>query len=101
MADLQVNDQVLADSELRLSRLRAEFRHLDDQRDGLHASWGSGAVADAMDGFFDNWVRYRKKLITSIEAVGTLVVETRTTFRRVDEQLARGRSPHDHAAGVG
>lgn len=101
MADLQVNDQVLAESERRLSRLRSEFRHLDDQRDHLHALWGSAAFADAMDDFFDNWVRYRRKLITGIEAVGTLVSETRSTFREVDERLAHGGRAHGSAAGAG
>jgi hypothetical protein len=101
MADLQVDDHVLAESELRLARLHSEFRHLDDQRDHLHALWGAGAFADAMDDFFDNWVRYRKKLISGIEAVGTLVSETRSTFREVDERLARGGRAHGTAAGAG
>ncbi len=97
MADLRVNDQVLADSELRLSRLHRELGHLDDERDGLQASWGASVVADAMDGFFDNWSHYRGKLLTGMEAVGTLVSQTRATFGAVDERLAR----HGGAAGVG
>ncbi len=89
MADLRVDDRVLADCELRLSRLYRELQHLDDERDDLRAMWGSGAVTDAMDEFFDNWTRYRGKLLTGMETVGTLVSQTRTTFRRVDERLAR------------
>ncbi|MEU6174433.1 hypothetical protein ABZ832_21240 [Streptantibioticus parmotrematis] len=90
MADLQVDDRVLADSERRLSRLHGEFARLDGQRDALHAELGDSAMADAMDEFFDDWSHYRKKLLSSIESVGTLVSHTRSTFRRVDERLASG-----------
>ncbi|PWI45902.1 hypothetical protein [Streptomyces sp. ICBB 8177] len=90
MADLQVDDRVLADSERRLSRLHGEFARLGGQRDSLHAELGAPAMAGAMDEFFDNWSHYRKKLLGSIESVGTLVSQTRSTFRRVDERLASG-----------
>lgn len=89
MADLQVNEQVLADSERRLSRLHRELRHLGGRRDALRTAWGAEEVADAMDDFCDNWTRYRGKLLAGMEAVGTLVDRTRTTFREADERLAR------------
>jgi uncharacterized protein YukE len=88
MADLRVDDRVLADCEVRLGRLHREFRHLDSRRDHLRTAWGAGAVADAMDDFFDNWTHYRRTLLTRMETVGRQVAVTRTTFRRTDEHLA-------------
>ncbi|MDI5965069.1 hypothetical protein [Streptantibioticus silvisoli] len=92
MADLRVDDGLLADCELRLSRLHREFRDLDARRVDLAGLLGSREVADAMDGFFDNWTHYRAKLLTALETVGTQVAQTRTTFRHVDERLAG--APH-------
>ena len=88
MADLRVDDRVLAACELRLSRLHREFRHLDSRRDHLRDVWGAAAVADAMDGFFDNWTHYRGALLARMETVGEQVARTRTTFRHADERLA-------------
>jgi hypothetical protein len=93
MADLRVDDRVLADCELRLGRLHREFRYLDARRDHLHGVWGAGQVADAMDDFYDNWTHYRRRLITRIEAVGRQVATVRTTFHDVDRRLAGAGHP--------
>ncbi|MFC4033638.1 WXG100 family type VII secretion target [Streptomyces polygonati] len=89
MSDLQVTDEVLSDAERLLGRLYGEFRTISARRDELHDVWGSGAVADAMDAFVDNWSRYRKKLLTRIDSVGELVGSARETFRQTDQRLAR------------
>lgn len=91
MADLRVDDGLLADCEVRLSRLHREFRHLDARRDGLHDLLGARPVADAMDDFYDNWSHYRRKLLDALLTVGEQVAQTRTTFRQVDERLAGAR----------
>lgn len=88
MADLRVDDTVLAGCEARLSRLQREFRHLDRRRDDLRAAWGSGAVAGAVDEFVDNWAHFRARLLDGIETVGTLVADARAVFDRTDGRLA-------------
>lgn len=99
MADLQVDDQVLADSERRLNRLHTVFGHLDDQKDDLHAIWGAPAVTAAIGGFFDNWSHYRKKLLTTIEAVGGMVTDARKVFHEADGKLAKGLTGQGHTHG--
>lgn len=89
MTDLMVTDDVLADAERLLTRLHSEFGGIGHHRDELRHVWGSGDVADAMDAFVDNWSWYRKKLLSSIEAVGGLVGSARETFRETDRHLAR------------
>ena len=98
MSDLIVNDEVLADSEHRLTRLHAEFQHLDDQKKELYGLWGSGDIADAMNDFFDNWSYKRKKLLSSIEDVGGMVTDTRKAFRDTDDKLAKAEH---HGGGQG
>lgn len=89
MADLQVDDRILADCEHRLSRLHRELRHLDALRDQLRTAWGADAVTGAMGDFFDNWSRYRGKLLDAMESTGTLATRARRTFHEADERLAR------------
>jgi hypothetical protein len=101
MADLQVNDGVLAESERRLTRLHSEFSHLDDEKDDLGPIWGAPAVEKAMGGFFDNWSHYRKKLLTTIESVGTMVTDTRKVFRETDAKLAKSVAGHGRAHNGG
>lgn len=101
MADLQVNDEVLADSERRLNRLHSEFNHLDDQKGDLELIWGAPVVEAAMGNFFDNWSHYRKKLLTTIEAVGGMVTDTRKVFREADGKLAKNLTGHCHTRNDG
>lgn len=101
MSDLQVNDEVLADSERRLNRLHTEFSHLDGEKSQLDSIWGAPAVKGSMDGFFDNWTHYRKKLLTTIEAVGGMVTDTRKVFREADGKLAKSLTDHGHTHGGG
>ena len=89
MTDLMVTDDVLADAERLLARLHSEFGGIGQHRDELRHVWGSDDVAGAMDAFVDNWSWYRKKLLSSIEAVGGLVSSARETFRETDRHLAR------------
>ncbi len=98
MPDLQVNDDVLADSERRLGKLKSEFDSLDHQKEDLQGVWGSGDIAGAMDEFFDNWSHYRKKLLASIEDVGGMVSTTRKTFTKADDKLAESSADHSGAA---
>jgi hypothetical protein len=98
MPDLQVNDDVLADSERRLGKLKSEFENLEHQKDDLHGVWGSGEITDAMGEFFDNWSHYRKKLLSSIEDVGGMVTTTRKTFANTDNKLAQSTADHSSAA---
>ncbi len=99
MADLEVNDGVLADSERRLGRLHSEFSNLDGEKDYLTDVWGAEAVKGSMDGFYDNWSHYRKKLLSTIEAVGAMVTDTRKVFREADRKLARTLTDHGHTSG--
>jgi hypothetical protein len=89
MTDLRVTDHVLGDAERQLVKLHAEFGGISAHRDGLRPVWGSAEIAGAMDAFVDNWVWYRKKLLSGIESVGGLVASARETFRETDHHLAK------------
>ncbi|MCZ4118596.1 hypothetical protein [Streptomyces sp. H39-S7] len=89
--DLTVKDDLLAETEGRLDRLRREFDegNISGRRDDLRHIWGSGAVADAMGDFVNNWDHYRKKLNSGIQSVGEMVSSTRETFKATDENLQK------------
>lgn len=89
MTDLRVTDHLLADTERQLAKLHAEFRGIAAHRGELRSALGADPVADAMDGFVDNWAWYRGKLLASIESVGGLAGSARETFRATDERLAK------------
>lgn len=54
-----------------------------------------------MGGFFDNWSHYRQKLLTTVEAVGGMVTDTRKVFREADDKLAKNLTRHGHTHGGG
>lgn len=49
-----------------------------------------------MGGLFDNRSHYRKKLLTTIEAVGGMGTDTRKVFREADGKLAKSLTRHGH-----
>ncbi|MFJ3497646.1 WXG100 family type VII secretion target [Streptomyces sp. NPDC086091] len=87
--DLTVDYAFLSDSERRLGELRKTFKDIENRRDDMRGHWGSGAVADAMDDFVDNWDDYRTRLIEGIESVGKQVAGTKKAFRELDHELSK------------
>jgi uncharacterized protein YukE len=87
--DLTVDFDFLAESERRLSQLKTTFKDIENRRDDMREHWGSGAIAEAMGDFVDNWDDYRTKLIEGIESVGKLVAGTKKAFKDLDDDLSK------------
>lgn len=87
--DLTVDFEFLAESERKLGQLKKEFEDLENRRDDMRRHWGSGAIADAMDEFVDNWDDYRTKLVQGITSVGELVAGTKKAFEDLEKQLSK------------
>jgi uncharacterized protein YukE len=88
-SDLTVDYGFLADSERKLSQLKKTFEGIENRRDDMHRHWGSGAIAEAMGDFVDNWDDYRTKLIEGLDSVGNLVAGTKKAFEDLDKQLSK------------
>ncbi|MFE1286923.1 hypothetical protein [Streptomyces sp. NPDC058751] len=87
--DLTVDYDFLADSERMLGQLKRTFKDIENRRDDMRRHWGSGAIADAMGDFVDNWDDYRTKLIEGIESVGQQVAGTKKAFEELDHKLSK------------
>ena len=87
--DLTVDYEFLSDSERKLGQLQRTFKDIENRRDDMRQHWGSGAIADAMGDFVDNWDDYRTKLIEGIESVGKLVAGTKKAFEQLDDDLSK------------
>jgi hypothetical protein len=88
MADLKVDYQLLDSIERNLSSLVSEFQNIEVQEGSYDSAMGSGDIVGAMGNFAGNWDYHRKKLVSSMEALGTMVSETRQSFQKTDCQLA-------------
>ncbi|MFE9686016.1 hypothetical protein [Streptomyces sp. NPDC006285] len=87
--DLTVDFEFLSDSERKLDQLRRTFKDIENRRDDMKQHWGSGAIAEAMGDFVENWDDYRTKLIEGIESVGKLVAGTKMAFEDLDDDLSK------------
>jgi uncharacterized protein YukE len=88
-SDLTVDYEFLADCERKLGQLKKTFEDIENRRDDMNKHWGSGAIADVMEDFVDNWDDYRTRLVESLESVGKLVAGTKKAFDDLDKQLAK------------
>jgi hypothetical protein len=88
VADLKVNYAALDDAQLALSRIAAEFEHMEARRDSLAEIWGPDSIRDAMKGFADNWDRHRAGLLEDVHKVGAICAATVDTFRTCEHALA-------------
>jgi uncharacterized protein YukE len=88
MADLKVDYQLLDSIERNLSSLISDFQNMQTQVGAYDGAMGSGAIASAMDGFATNWNDHKKTLISSMQALGKMVSETKQRFQGADNKLA-------------
>ncbi|MFI9611327.1 hypothetical protein ACIHCM_06485 [Streptomyces sp. NPDC052023] len=87
--DLTVDYAFLADCERKLGQLKKTFEDIENRRDDMDRHWGSGAMAEVMVDFVDNWDDYRTRLIESLTSVGEMVAGTKKAFQDLDTQLAK------------
>jgi predicted protein tyrosine phosphatase len=88
-SDLTVDYEFLADCERKLGQLKKTFEDIENRRDDMDRHWGSGAIADVMVDFVDNWDDYRTRLVESLKSVGEMAAGTKKAFKGLDEQLAK------------
>jgi uncharacterized protein YukE len=88
MADLVVDYNLLDQVESTLSGLRSEFSDIQAQQHAYVSAWGSGAIASAMDDFAGNWDYHRKELLDSMESLGEMVGQCKSSFAKADTDLA-------------
>ncbi|MFC8129843.1 WXG100 family type VII secretion target [Streptomyces sp. NPDC057302] len=94
-SDLTVDYEFLSTCESQLGSLQTTFKDIENRRDDMDKHWGAGKIADAMGDFVDNWDDYRTKLIEGLEATGKLVAETKKSFEKLDEDLAKAGKGKD------
>ena len=70
-----------------LSGLRGELSGLEQRRDQVRSAWGSDDVADALDGFVDNWDDNRRRISDSMSSLQRMVESTADEFERVEADL--------------
>jgi hypothetical protein len=87
MADLKVDYQLLDSIERSLSSLLSEFQNIQVRTGAYDGAMGSSAVVSAMDGFAGNWNDHRQNLISTMQALGKMVSETRQQFQQTDNKL--------------
>jgi hypothetical protein len=87
MADLKVNYQLLDTAGRSISSLRQEFNGLQGQEQGFDSALGSAEIASAMDGFAGNWDYHRRLLVSSMEALDTMVQDSKQKFQSTDNAL--------------
>jgi hypothetical protein len=87
MTDLKVDYALLDQSEVTLSGLVSEFENIKAQESAYDGAMGSGDIASAMDSFAGNWDYHRKKLVGSIQALGTMINQTKQAFDTTDGKL--------------
>jgi hypothetical protein len=90
VADLAVDYDLLTDFEHSLDFVEQSFKGLHDEVHGLDSGsgWGSGDIQDAMHTFADNWSYHRSKLESAIDALSSMVKQTKGSFQDADRQLA-------------
>ncbi|GAA3099904.1 hypothetical protein ACFQ0X_36390 [Streptomyces rectiviolaceus] len=88
-SNLTVDYEFLNSCERQLGNLRSTFKDIENRRDDMEKHWGAGSIADAMGDFVDNWDDYRTRLIEGLESTGKLVAETKKSFEKLDEELAK------------
>ena len=93
MADLKVDYQLLDSTERSLSSLVSEFQNMQAQEDAYSGAMGSGDIASAMNGFATNWNKHKKNLVSSMQALGKMVSETKQQFQKTDTKLATAQKP--------
>jgi hypothetical protein len=89
MSDLVVDFTLLSTSATQLSAIRDEFKNLGEWKDDIKSVVGASELRAAMGEFIDNWDDNRKKLLESLEQVGTMVEGTRDAFKGLDDDLAK------------
>jgi predicted methyltransferase MtxX (methanogen marker protein 4) len=87
MTDLKVDYTLLDQSETSLSSLVSDFQNIKAQESSYDGALGSGDIASAMDSFAGNWDYHRKKLVGSMQALGTMISQTKQAFTQTDTKL--------------
>jgi len=87
MTDLKVDYTLLDQSETSLSGLVSDFQNIKAQESSYDGALGSGDIAGAMDSFAGNWDYHRKKLVSSMQALGTMINQTKQAFTQTDTKL--------------
>jgi len=94
MADLKVDYALLDQSEISLSGLVSEFENIKAQESSYDGALGSGDMASAMDKFAGNWDYHRKQLVGSMQALGSMINQTKQSFGDTDAKLQSSLTQH-------
>jgi len=88
-SQLKVDYALLDSTERSLSSLLSEFENIQTQESAYDGAMGSGDVVSAMHEFSGNWDDHRKNLISSMQALGKMVHETKAQFQKTDDDLCK------------
>lgn len=88
MADLSVDLDGLDDFAVRLDRIADALDGAEDALRGHDAALGDDTVVDALNDFEKNWRDGREKIQDNATTLGTMVTESVSAYRQVDNDLA-------------
>ncbi|MGW7273169.1 hypothetical protein ACWGH5_21905 [Streptomyces sp. NPDC054864] len=88
-SDLAVDYELLNKSAKQLGAIQREFKNLGEWKEDITSVVGASTLHGAMTDFIDNWDDNRKRLLESLDAVGTMVEETRNAFQKLDDNLSK------------
>lgn len=94
MSDLVVDYNLLDQTERSLSRLHSEFSNIKAQDRTYFRAWGSADIASAMEEFAGNWDHHRRKLLDSMQALGQMVSQSKSSFAKADSDLSTALIRH-------
>jgi hypothetical protein len=86
--DLDVDYQLLGSIHSALEGVSREFEDIQTTQAGFDGDMGSADVTGAMENFAGNWSYHRKKLISELDNLLTLVEKAIQGFRHADESAA-------------
>jgi uncharacterized protein YukE len=99
--DLVVDYDVLEASATSLARIGREFEDAARLGDQVRGCLGSGAVADAMDEFVDNWNRHRREIVSAIHDLDGATRSVMESFAEADRQLGESLEARGSTGVVG
>lgn len=89
MTDLVVDYNLLEGARKALTSLASEFGGLRASTSGYDGAMGSGAIADAMNGFAGNWDYHRDQLVGDMKKLDGMIDESVKQFMETDKKAAQ------------
>jgi hypothetical protein len=86
--DLRISYSDLESTKARMDSLIGELDNIQPDQSAYDGAMGSSEIAGAMDGFAGNWSIHRKKLLSKMQNLDSMVGAALTEFPKTDRDAA-------------